>query len=54
MSWAPCGGTTGRLTAAIADWSVAHVTEIFAARDAYDVQATADPQPLITAPRRAS
>jgi hypothetical protein len=37
------GVEAGRLTAAIADWSVAHVKEIFAARDAYDVQATVDP-----------
>jgi DNA-binding HxlR family transcriptional regulator len=50
----PLGLEAGRLTAAIADWSVAHVKEIFAARDAYDVQATVDPEPLVTTPRRAS
>jgi hypothetical protein len=50
----PFGVEAGRLTAAIADWSVAHVKEIFAARDAYDVQATINPQPLVTTPRRAS
>jgi DNA-binding HxlR family transcriptional regulator len=50
----PLGVEAGRLTAAIADWSVAHVKEIFAARDAYDVQATVDPEPLVTTPRRAS
>ena len=48
------GVEAGRLTAAIADWSVAHVNEILDARDAYDVQATLDPQPLVTTPRRAS
>jgi DNA-binding HxlR family transcriptional regulator len=47
----PLGVEAGRLTAAIADWSVAHVKEIFAARDAYDVQATVDPEPLVTTPR---
>jgi DNA-binding HxlR family transcriptional regulator len=50
----PLGVEAGRLTAAIADWSVAHVKEIFAARDAYDVHATVDPEPLVTTPRRAS
>jgi len=50
----PLGVEAGRLTAAIADWSVAHVKEIVAARDAYDVQATVDPEPLVTTPRRAS
>ena len=36
----------GRLTSAVAEWSVEHVDEIVAARSAFDTRAAADPQPV--------
>jgi DNA-binding HxlR family transcriptional regulator len=36
----------GELTNAIGDWSVAHVTDILAARDAYDERAAREPRPV--------
>ena len=46
------GIEAGRLTSAIADWSVTHVNEILTARSAYDDQANLIPQPIVTSPRR--
>jgi DNA-binding HxlR family transcriptional regulator len=45
------GVSAGRLTSAIAEWSVEHAHEILAARQIYDDQATAAPQPLRPATR---
>jgi DNA-binding HxlR family transcriptional regulator len=40
------GVEAGRLTTAIAEWSVAHVPEILTTREAFDAQTAAEPQPL--------
>lgn len=40
------GVSAGQLTGTIADWSVAHVHEILAARRSYDELAEVEPQPL--------
>jgi len=40
------GVGAGALTTAIAEWSVGHVPEIFAAREAFDARATAPVEPL--------
>lgn len=42
------GISAGQLTGAIAEWSVENVHEILAARQAFDDQADAEPQPLLT------
>src|SRR4051812_29780004 len=39
----PLGATAGELTSAIAEWSVAHVPDILAARREYDARAAAPP-----------
>jgi DNA-binding HxlR family transcriptional regulator len=39
----PLGATAGELTSAIAEWSVAHVPAILAARREYDARAAAPP-----------
>lgn len=40
------GVEAGQLTTAIAEWSVAHVPEIAAARQAFDLQRRAEPRPV--------
>jgi DNA-binding HxlR family transcriptional regulator len=40
------GVDVGRLTTAIAEWSVEHVQEILTARQAYDAQIGTEPQPV--------
>ena len=40
------GVDVGRLTSAVAEWSVEHAHDILAAREAYAERAAAEPQPL--------
>jgi DNA-binding HxlR family transcriptional regulator len=40
------GVDVGRLTTAIAEWSVEHVQEILTARQAYDARIGTEPQPV--------
>jgi DNA-binding HxlR family transcriptional regulator len=40
------GVDVGRLTTAIAEWSVAHVPEILSTREEFDARAAAAPEPL--------
>jgi DNA-binding HxlR family transcriptional regulator len=42
----PMGLGAGRLMAGITEWSMEHVGEILAARDAFDERAAREPQPL--------
>ncbi|MFC7644189.1 winged helix-turn-helix transcriptional regulator [Streptosporangium lutulentum] len=44
------GVEAGRLTTAITEWSVTHVPEILATREAFDARATAEPEPLPAMP----
>ena len=47
----PLGVHAGRLTSAIAEWSVANVQQILAARQVYDEQIAAEPHPSSNAIR---
>ena len=44
------GRDAGRLTAAISEWSVANVSQIYAARVSYDEHAALPPEPVFTSP----
>jgi DNA-binding HxlR family transcriptional regulator len=44
------GVEAGRLTTAIAEWSVAHVQEILITRETFDVRAAAEPEPFPATP----